>query len=346
MIKVERGLPSPTPLLTSERKSRIDLRLMHHFCTATVNSMNCREHPANKEAWSRHVPQMAFEHDFLMDNLLALAAVHLCHEAPHLDNNHMTAFYSGKALQSYRKALANLSRKNIFAVIIASIILSFSSLVTNRGEAVKLQGIQTGISVLLKIAGWEAAQSPIAPILGSVMWVVVPSRPITIPPKLQQMVDDIDDSDPDAPHRGVLQSCLTTLGKLYGGLLVHGLRPGIHLEILAWQFMTPGTFPSLVMERRPRCLVIFAHYLVLFEFLPRQWWTIGVAKQEVMAVSAMLGPEWQSLISVPLAAVQLCDTTQIAELLLTQLPTMDPTNPLPMEPFFPAVPSRISEDES
>jgi hypothetical protein len=320
---------------------------MHHFCTVTVNSLNCREYPANKKAWIRQVPQMAFEHDFLMDNLLAVAAVHLCQEAPHMDNNRMTAYYSGKALQSYRRALANLSRKNIFAVIIASIILSFSSLVTNRGEAVKLQGIQTGISVLLKMAGWEPVlQSPIAPILDSVMWVVVPLRPIIIPPKLQQMVDDMNDSDPDAPHRGVLQSCLTTLGKLYGGLLVHGLHPGMRPEILAWQFMTPDTFPSLVMERRPRCLVIFAHYLVLLEFLPRQWWTVGVAKQEVMAVSAMLSPEWQSLISVPLAAVQLCDTAKIAELLLAQLPAMDPTNPLPMVPFFPTAPSRISEDES
>jgi hypothetical protein len=92
-------------------------------------------------------------------------------------------------LQSYRRALANLSRKNIFADIVASIILSFTSLVTNRGEAVKLQSIQTGISVLLKMAGWEAVlQSPIAPILDSVMWVAVPSRPIVIPPKLQQIV--------------------------------------------------------------------------------------------------------------------------------------------------------------
>lgn len=177
------------------------------------------------------------------------------------------------------------------------------------------------------------------------MWVAVPSRPIIIRPKLQRVVDDINDSDPDAPYRDVLQSCLTTLGKLYGGLFLHGLHPGTRLEILVWQFMIPDTFPSLIMERRSRCLVIFAHYLVLLEFLPRQWWTVGVAKQEVMAISNMLSPEWQSIISVPLA-VQLCDVTKIVKLLLTLLPATDPTNPLPMEPFFPIAASRISEDES
>ena len=181
----------------------------------------------------------------------------------------MTAIYSGKALQSYRKALAHLSKKNIIAVIVASIMSSFSSLVTNRGEAVKLLSIQTGVSLLLKMAGWEAVvQSPIAPILDSVMWITVAPRPVVIPPKLQGMVDNIEDSDPDAQYREVLQKCLTTPGKLYGGLLVHGLNKKTRLEILTWQFMTPETFPSLVTERRPRFFVIFAHYLVLFELLP------------------------------------------------------------------------------
>jgi hypothetical protein len=70
-----------------------------------------------------------------------------------------------------------------------------------------------------------------------------------------------------------------------------------------------------------------------------------VVKQEVMAISNMLSPEWQSIISVLLAATQLCDVTKIVKLLLTLLPAMDPTNPLPIEPFFPITASRISKDE-
>lgn len=73
---------------------------------------------------------------------------------------------------------------------------------------------------------------------------------------------------------------------------------------------------------------------------------MGVARQEVMADSTILSPEWQSLINIPLAAVQLCDTAKIKDLLVAQLPAMDPKNPLPIVSFFPIEPSRISEDES
>lgn len=101
-------------------------------------------------------------------------------------------------------------------------MLSFSSLVTSRGEAVKLLSIQMGVSLLLKMADWEAVvQSPIAPILDSVMWITVAPRPVVIPQQLQGIVDGLEDSDPDALYREVLQKCLTNLGKLHGGLLVH-----------------------------------------------------------------------------------------------------------------------------
>jgi hypothetical protein len=73
---------------------------------------------------------------------------------------------------------------------------------------------------------------------------------------------------------------------------------------------------------------------------------VGVARQEVMAVSTMLSPEWQSFINIPLAAVQLCDTAKIKELLVAQLPAVDPNNQLSMVSFFPTEPSRISEAES
>jgi hypothetical protein len=82
-------------------------------------------------------------------------------------------------------------------------------------------------------------------------------------------------------------------------------------------------------------LIILAYFVVFFEFFPQAWWTLGVAGQEIETISTILSPEWQFLLSVPQAAVQIDDKRKLVELLLAQLPAMDPTITLIAEPSFP-----------
>lgn len=112
------------------------------------------------------------------------------------------------------------------------------------------------------------------------------SLAVVILPYLQQMVDDMQYGDLDAPSRCSLE-IFDEIGKLYDSLLVRKLNPKTRLKIPAWQFMTPESFPSLVMEKRPGFLVIFANYLVHLELLPREWWTVAVARQEVMVLNTI-----------------------------------------------------------
>jgi hypothetical protein len=170
LVEVERTPLRPTPLPSALITRKTDLRLLHHFFTFTIPSLYFTEDPDIIEIWRRDVPQIAFEHDFLLDTQLALASVHLCQEAPELVSHQIVSSYVGKALRSYRKALGNLSSKNIMAVSAASMLLSPSSLVVNRcvGDTgpwvVNWLRIHAGTTMLFFIADWEEVRrSCIAP---------------------------------------------------------------------------------------------------------------------------------------------------------------------------------------
>jgi hypothetical protein len=192
---------------------------------------------------------------------------------------------------------------------------------------------------------WEdVRQSGIAPIFIASAWSSAAPRPVAVPKELQQMINEFDNNDPDWPYREVLQESLRGLGKLYGGMLMNGIYPLHSLEILAWQFIIPTKSMELARRRRPRTLVILVHFVVSLDILQDLWWLKGVARQEVQTISTILMSEWQSLLGVPQMAVHLYDKNKLAELLLTQLPAMDPMNPLSLKPFFPCPYPTLSED--
>jgi hypothetical protein len=327
--------------LYSGASRQTDMRLLHHYCTSTINCFSVSENPPSFQVWQKEVPQLAFEHEFLMDNLLATASIHLQYLSPDSIDQQMTAVYLAKALHGTRKAIESLSKNNFCAVLVSSILLSSSSLAAFREVAnnslwvLDWLGIHKGVGVVLEMVSWDSVlDSCVAPIftIGKFMRT---ATLIFVPMELQNMIDLIEDDEEDAIHRETLSHSLTILGKLYGGLALHGLHPTISLEIMCWPYQVQEQYIALAKKRNPRALIILAHFVVFFEFLSQFWWMNGVARQEISAISKALSPEWQHLLKVPLATIQMKDKYEIVDLLLSQLPPADLMDWSQVQPFFP-----------
>jgi hypothetical protein len=208
-----------------------------------------------------------------MDNLLALASIHLDQPAPQSANVCLTALYQDKALRAFREAVSNSSKRNFLAVLIVSTLLSPSSLVVNRtADEARLWSIDwlvmhTGVGTILQAVVWtDMLESSITPLFESLL----PGPASTpIPTVLQQMLDSIEDDDSDASYRDIQLDSVIRLGELYGRTSQNGLTSATAVDIMSWPFAIPSLFMNLVREQR--ILIILAHFIVLFELLPQLW---------------------------------------------------------------------------
>ena len=101
----------------------LELKLLHHFITSAYKTFYPRE--SDVHCWQVHIPDMAFEHTFLLDGLLAMSALHLAHlEAGAKKSWLQTALrYQDLTLAGLNKALCRISSENCEAVAVCSIFV-------------------------------------------------------------------------------------------------------------------------------------------------------------------------------------------------------------------------------
>ena len=68
------------------------------------------------------IPQLAFEHEFLLDTLLGVTSAHMQHLRPDVEVCYQTDFYRVKALSGFREALSQITSSNYEAIIVAGLL--------------------------------------------------------------------------------------------------------------------------------------------------------------------------------------------------------------------------------
>lgn len=107
---------------------------MHHYTAITVNSFldSFALHDRVLEVLRNDVVQLAFEHGFLMDNILSLALIHLCGTDNNPHDIRPVAVYRHRAIHTFRHAISNLHERNLRPMMLASLLLTTSSLSGDR----------------------------------------------------------------------------------------------------------------------------------------------------------------------------------------------------------------------
>ncbi len=130
------------------------------------------------------------------------------------------------------------------------------------------------------------------------------------------MITSIREGDVDFPDVEVYYDALKYLGSLYQEL-GKGFSATMSLRIVTWFTFLPQPFVELARRKRPRSLVVIAHYLCFIKLVQdRLWWLAGIADKEIRDILDFLGEDWYPLLRVPQIALHTADKAMLAKLVL------------------------------
>lgn len=196
-------------LLEPDQRRFLELHLLHHFKSVVCDSFPAAEHHPSIESWTNHLIATAFEHNFLLNSIFSIAALHLdflernpdheiqqsLHKASDLERFHFAGripscpvtpsrahgIYFNIAAKQQREALANISPKNANALWMTTIMLSVQALARARDDS-RLAEYTTPLHWLRMMGGIAEMEATIRPF----------ARPATL---LDFMIDDKTETD-------------------------------------------------------------------------------------------------------------------------------------------------------
>ncbi|KAK3293305.1 uncharacterized protein B0H64DRAFT_403963 [Chaetomium fimeti] len=325
--------------------TQADMRLLWFYTTATYASFSTGQlKERSVDVVLRvNVVQQAFANPFLMNCILGLTAMHINHLGiPNLDiSRSLEIQYRTKALESYRKAVEAADPATYPALLANSLMVCGLSTHIFRGEDARpfsfldWMTLWKGIGAIINVTNFpQMFRTGIAALLFRPA-VDMDASAHALPNYLLFMVASIKTDDPDHPLVPKYYKALKFLGSLYLELR-NGFSHRLFLRIVTFLTYLPKPIIQAARERRPRALVILAHYLVFITFKARScWWMDGIAGFEIPNIARLLGPAWAGLLRVPLAALRETDNRGVARLLLDD-PGWDEPTDMFVEPVSPA----------
>ncbi|GAW11886.1 hypothetical protein ANO14919_012390 [Xylariales sp. No.14919] len=262
-------------------KHRFDMRLMYHYATATAPSLIEAFQPEARVilALQASLPNLAFEHDFVMDAVLFLAILHLGSEegGPSLSMPPIVT-YQDRLLGSPGLWVARWLALKSGPRIFMSVHASATGEAANQHDSVAL----------------TARQHPAGP-----------STPMAVFPDLLKALSvDVGLEDPDS--EAALTQAAACIGKFAGLLTLPLSTSQIGSQVRRWSLaLESKRYLDLLRASNPRALIILAYYLVFMQYLPCVWLFKDAAFHDMELIRSLLGPDWQQYLAVPCAALDL-----------------------------------------
>ena len=306
-------------------QSLLDLRLMHHYSVFTSKAFSGTFDENIVKALQVDLPRLALEHNFLMDAVLFTAMVHLgCNGAP---VESMPLFvYRDQALRTLRQAVENVSDSNVHAVRGASVLLAAVSFPTDRitnQSGLWMSNWLTlalgqrnfrALPVVERLTPRESGFISTTGLYGSFSDLFGPA---VIPYTIQRALEE-NPRTKDSQYYSTLSAAAESLGRLIFILRAPFEPTFLDKKVKAWTFdVVHPDFLSLIQQKWPEALVVLAHYLALFKFLPDTWIYEDFATHDIAVVTSILSPAWKRHVSLPRRVIEMNDKTAAARLLVS-----------------------------
>ncbi|KAH9219866.1 hypothetical protein DL95DRAFT_330653 [Leptodontidium sp. 2 PMI_412] len=309
----------------------IELKLLHHFITDVYKTFYPRDE-AHIQCWQVHVPDIALEHTFLLDSLLAISALHLAHRETGAKKSWLqTALrYQDLTLAGLNKVLSSINPENCEAVALCSILVLTLSIAipgicndpddeASRSPIADLPGLRKLVQGMEIIC----AQSEVVLRNGVLKDFFLPMfDPKTVTPRpVVQGVEEVAFSKGYKLCPQILESLsrLTIeIGKSANEhqeafqqacrLLAEPISPLStlsHGPVITWPHKISPVIFSLLESSDPLACLLFLHYGVVLDIFSYWWLTRNAGRRLVRALlpyssavdeSWRLTVEWAKLI--------------------------------------------------
>lgn len=279
--------------------STTDLELMYHYSRVAPSFLASSESLINM--WSHDVPRIAFadKSGCAIHAILAVSSLHLALVESHNRTSRVitaTAHYD-QAVRTMGAMVPHICKDSCEALFISSslIVVFATASPLIPGNAIEndpwsmpewIPLIRGVYSILREV--WEWVESGcLGPMLKVKFYerTGVSSDEIEALNALYRLCTDTTESDPDEiKDTEVSSTYFGAIHKLHKSF-VSCTEPGKQFNttslIFLWPICVSDKYVSLLKERRPRALVIFAYYCVLLKRMELHWWVGGRAEYEL-----------------------------------------------------------------
>ena len=268
--------------------------------------------------WLKDVPQLALEHENILNAVLALSATNMLRDQP--NNTPLRAARDRYVILAYnaqRKAVESLDDKSADVVCLASLsilINSFAMLHERKHEPYSPpmawlrmgRGSRSVIDFILN-ANPQANRAKVMRILEHpVVWTDSFLYGDQQRRDFQGVLSQSGTAEEvwDDQTREAYEMALSYIGSIQTSLK-NGEPPfALCRRIICFPMFIPPTFIKLVQEEWPRALVVLAHFFAVVAQVKAVWWIGNAAEREIAAIQSILPAEWHGTMAWPLAMAE------------------------------------------
>ncbi|KAH8818729.1 hypothetical protein DL96DRAFT_1749936 [Flagelloscypha sp. PMI_526] len=271
-----------------------ELELLHHWITNTL--FTCiPDLPAVQDGFRLSLPQIAFQHDFLLHAVFAVTSLHMHHLIPtsgYLPLAKMHCQYAVRGLFSLPMDSAPLDASVMADILLTTYWLAFPAWDSTRSNVLPdvFDWLPAAKKFMSRIESYKRRfaehGSPNPPILAPLLLDYEMNSAVIPFPESFVKICHLDVCPFDSEE---LQDERTLTA--YEAGVPRG--PKLHLGI-------PDDFFKLFMEKRPRALIIVAHYCsILGQFDGVWWYSWERCRHDLQHILSILDDKWLPYIEYP-----------------------------------------------
>lgn len=299
-----------------EGRRKLELQLFGHYITDTGPSIAVDR--LSYEFWVTVLCRMAFKSNALLYAVYFMTALHMSKTGGSASSHSMDVCHSylKLAIREHQKEVSQLSPDNVDIVCLTSSVFRVYSFVTLQERNLQPYSPPTEwlrvtcSSTTVFRQAWELIKNDSSSILRKVLtsipvilnddvWEAAEYRRDLL--HLLRRYEYHEIAEPwDMETQAAYESTLSYIGGVWMDMNNHDPPGCIGRRLIIFPMMVRRRFVDLVEERRPRALVILAHYFALLAMLRGYWWLGDVGLREVRAIMGVLPMEWRGMMAWPL----------------------------------------------
>ncbi|KAG7444515.1 uncharacterized protein BT62DRAFT_995481 [Guyanagaster necrorhizus] len=280
----------------------LTLELIHHFATATSHSFS--SDPATANVWRTIVPKIAFDprNQCLLHAILAMSALHAHHADPTAGHYAVAAsnYHWQAKTESHRAEMDG--RMDVHAIFITLSLIALyefatASIVSLYSESNEWHTMIRTMSAKVTRVWPQLWNGVLRPMLGTLAPTII-STPLEEPfPSPLSTLLSTADSPPDVEelHDVSVYATYKDSIRIFQKSWTASFQKDYCMHASGiWWSQVPNTFFRLLAERRPRALIILAHYCVMMKRMAEDgpWWVRKQWGNEAARIVSALDARW------------------------------------------------------
>ncbi|KAG0127830.1 hypothetical protein HOY82DRAFT_567056 [Tuber indicum] len=316
--------PQSTVATVSPVINMTDMELIHHWSLSVPSSFTTTDDA--ETIWRDVIPRLAFRESqgCLVHAMLAISALHLAFIEPDKRSQRMcvAADHYGEAVRGVKDSVGAptaIGKDNCEGLFVSSTLIVVYAIANPM--------LTEKVSPPTEIPPWTMpAWLPLIRGVHSIlktMWAWIEAGCLS--PLLLGHTYIGDSAGEDEAMNALFRICTdkreldadeikdSAVSQAYFGA-IHELQKNFANEvalrrkmvslIFIWPISVSDAFFALLQERRPRALIIFAHYCVLLKRLESFWWVEGRANYELGRIERTLPEPWRKWLEWPVKMIR------------------------------------------